>query len=197
MTWVWATAEHGERVVLDIRVPSGHVAYVHGGTEAHLWGRLYPWSADTAHSAAAEFIGTASACAAEASAGRTCRVVGEGLLAELIRSLLPQAPDRAPDTIVDTTGIPERILSAVHDLPRLGRLVLAAPPFTRDVDLDTYADLHVRGLSVVGIAWRATTPRLGDEHPPVEDALANAVVAESMSPCARAPLYIVRLADGT
>ena len=87
------------------------------------------------------------------------------MLARLIRSSLPTkvlaavpvlVPPRAADhayDVVDTTGSASVLREAVRTLPRLGRLVLAAPPYSSEITLATYKDIHVRALSLVGVPW--------------------------------------------
>jgi hypothetical protein len=43
-------------------------------------------------------------------------------------------------------------------MPRLGRLILAAPPSSAEVTLATYKDIHLRGLSLIGVPWAGGTP---------------------------------------
>ena len=54
-----------------------------------------------------------------------------------------------PLRLVDETGDPvevERLLQRVGDL---GVVVLAGPPLPRDATIDLYADLHVRGITLI------------------------------------------------
>ena len=94
-----------------------------------------------------------SAAAAVPAGARRVDVVGDGALAARLRESLP-APSStgAPDAIVETTGDPAAIADALRRLDDLGTLVLAGPAPRGPVALDLYADLHVRGLTVVGVA---------------------------------------------
>jgi threonine dehydrogenase-like Zn-dependent dehydrogenase len=83
-------------------------------------------------------------------------VTGEGELATALRSRLAtrlaREAERAPAAVIDTTGDPTAIAAALARLDDLGTLVLAGPAAPQPGALDLYADLHVRGLTVVGIA---------------------------------------------
>lgn len=83
-------------------------------------------------------------------------VTGDGELAATLRSRLAaraaRDADVAPAAVIETTGAPAAIAAALARLDDLGTLVLAGPPAPEPVALDLYADLHVRGLTVVGIA---------------------------------------------
>ncbi|MGH3713110.1 MAG: hypothetical protein ACRDT4_06550 [Micromonosporaceae bacterium] len=155
MSWLWATADRSGLVVPAGAISDGYVAFLNGGTEAELWGRTYRAGPDAERSAATEFLATAyaSVSAADPAPGAAVAVLGEGLLAHLIRGLLPDLSPGERDVVIDTTGSPDCIRRAVATLARLGHLVLAAPPRTADIDLATYQDLHVRALTVTGVGW--------------------------------------------
>ena len=74
-----------------------------------------------------------------------------GPLADALRDRLagPAAP---PAAIVDTTGDPAGIAGGLARVDDLGTVVLAGPVPEGPVALDLYADVHVRGLTVVGVA---------------------------------------------
>ena len=78
-------------------------------------------------------------------------VVGDGPLADRLRALLGRAspPDR-PAATIDTTGDLAAIAEALRRLDSLGTLVLAGPA-PANAALDLYSDLHVRGLTMVGL----------------------------------------------
>jgi hypothetical protein len=183
MPWLWASADHANMTTLRVDVPAETVAFINGGSENRLWGRVYPAKPGAEQRAATEFAATALAAAAIAvggsASGRQVAVFGDGMLAHLIRTSLPaevlaaaavfttpRAADHMYD-IVDTTGSASVLGDAVRTLPRLGRLVLAAPPCSAEITLATYGDIHVRGLSLVGVPWTvglsgsaAASPRL-------------------------------------
>jgi hypothetical protein len=84
-------------------------------------------------------------------------VTGEGELAAELRSLLRQRTGDARDRVgaaIDTTGDPAVLAGLLTRLADLGTLVLAGPPAPAPPALDLYADLHVRGLTIVGIPPR-------------------------------------------
>jgi hypothetical protein len=54
--------------------------------------------------------------------------------------------------VVDTTGDPETIRSALDRVSDLGMVVLAGESSGRVLDLDLYSSVHRRGLFVVGVA---------------------------------------------
>lgn len=96
-------------------------------------------------------------------------VVGHGMLAELIRHLLPgdavhalgddrSVDDDRPDAVIETTGDPATLTAATERLRDLGCLVLAGPPADRSWELDLYPDVHVRGLRLVGLDPMAPAP---------------------------------------
>jgi len=96
---------------------------------------------------------TAAAVAALPAGGEVA-VTGGGQLADALRSRLgPRiAPEHDPvRAVIDTTGDPEVIAASLARLDDLGTLVLARPATPGPAALDLYADLHVRGLTVVGI----------------------------------------------
>lgn len=59
----------------------------------------------------------------------------------------PQRPDR-PDIVVEDTGTADGLAAALAAVADLGTVVLAGPLPIEDPDLDLYADLHVRGITV-------------------------------------------------
>ncbi len=197
MSWLWATADRAGPIVLAATVDEGCVAFVNGGVETELWGRTYRVGPGADRSAAAEFIATAyvSIAAADPAGDRTIAVIGEGLLAHLVKGLLPNRTITEPDIMIDTTGSPNRIRQAIATLPRLGHLVLAAPPRTADIDLATYRDLHVRALTVTGVAWVAG-PAIGviaDDA--VDAALQRLVCVAPGCPVQNAAWYALRCGE--
>lgn len=83
-------------------------------------------------------------------------VTGAGALADrlraTLRSRLRSASRDGLAAAIDTTGDPAVIAALLARLADLGTLVLTGPDPSDPVALDLYADLHVRGLTVVGIA---------------------------------------------
>jgi len=78
-------------------------------------------------------------------------VLGTGALADELRKTLGRTAGGTPAAVVDTTGDPERIADALRRLDELGVLVLAGPTPSGPLTMDLYSDLHVRGLTVVGV----------------------------------------------
>jgi threonine dehydrogenase-like Zn-dependent dehydrogenase len=71
-------------------------------------------------------------------------------LGEALRSRKPGPAEAPPAAIVETTGEPDAIAAALRRVADLGIVVLTGPPPPDPVALDLYADLHVRGLTLVG-----------------------------------------------
>ncbi len=193
MSWLWATADRSRPVVLAGTIAEGCVAFVNGGAEAELWGRTYRAGPGVERTVAAEFVATAyaSVAAADPASGRAVTVIGEGLLAHLIRDLLPGGTFSEPDVVIDTTGSPDRIRQAVATLALLGHLVLAAPPRTADIDLATYRDLHLRALTVTGVGWVSVPPDAVVADVAVDAALARLVRAVPWRPAQDGAWYAV------
>lgn len=151
-------------------LPADHVAFVNGGTGT-MWGFVSPADDDADRLAASAFVAIAQASAATVPAGTPVTVMGDGLLAYLLRHLLPDAlaTGAEPSVIIDTTGSPPAIHEAVATLPRLGHLVLAAPPRDANSYLATYQDLHVRALTVTGP--KPIPARIGADDAAIDEAL--------------------------
>ena len=80
-------------------------------------------------------------------------VLGAGTLADRLRERLAPlpAPDRGrPRTVVETTGEPAQLARAFELVDDLGTVVLAGP-LQGGAAIDLYADVHVRGLTLVAI----------------------------------------------
>jgi hypothetical protein len=126
--------------------------------------------------------GDASAKARSAAEDGPIEVLGGGFVADSTRALLGAKPDSwkgpsiRPQVIVDTTGDPETIADATRRLANLGSLILAGESRGGALALDLYADVHLRGLRIIGV----DRPHLGQPgatpthdliaHPPVEAA---------------------------
>jgi threonine dehydrogenase-like Zn-dependent dehydrogenase len=87
-------------------------------------------------------------------------VLGEGDLAESLRARLGAlaAGQSQPGAVIETTGEPDAIADALKRVADLGTVVLAGPPSADAGALDLYADLHVRGLTLVGLAATTEAP---------------------------------------
>jgi threonine dehydrogenase-like Zn-dependent dehydrogenase len=89
-------------------------------------------------------------------------VVGAGGLARAVRHRLGERASvggERPAAIVETSGTRDGIEAALRDVADLGTVVLAGPRPAEPFALDFYADLHVRGLTVMGIAESGETLR--------------------------------------
>jgi hypothetical protein len=78
-------------------------------------------------------------------------VTGDGEVAAAVRAAVGAgaAMETAPACIVETTGRPEVIERSRARQADLGLLVQAGAP--QPLTIDLYADVHVRGLRVVGV----------------------------------------------
>jgi threonine dehydrogenase-like Zn-dependent dehydrogenase len=95
-----------------------------------------------------------AAAAVEGGRG-AAEVVGRGLVAARVRQLVGdrgRLSDQAPAAVVDTTGDPVVIRSALDRVANLGTIVLAGESAGRELDVDLYSSVHRRGLVVVGVA---------------------------------------------
>jgi len=84
-------------------------------------------------------------------------VIGGGPLARALREWLSSqlaTSGERPAAIIETTGDADAIREALAHVDELGTVVLAGPPPEAGVALDLYADLHVRGLTLVGTPGR-------------------------------------------
>lgn len=80
-------------------------------------------------------------------------VMGAGLVATCVRRALgsrTSITSQQPDAIVDATGDPHAIRSALGRVKELGTIVLAGEPGERVLDADLYSTVHRRGLVLVG-----------------------------------------------
>ena len=82
-------------------------------------------------------------------------VGGQGIVAELVRRLLPSdryGSDGPLAALVDTTGEAPTVEQGVEQVCDLGVVVLAAGPHGAEPVVDVYRDIHRRGLTIVGLA---------------------------------------------
>ena len=80
-------------------------------------------------------------------------VIGRGRLATALRTHLQSrcaVPGQRAIAVIETTGDPRAIQDALRRVADLGTVVLAGPATGEPVALDLYADLHVRGLTLIG-----------------------------------------------
>lgn len=96
------------------------------------------------------------ALAALPAGSGSVEVTGDGALAAALRARLGArlgvAAPQPPRAAIDTTGDPAVIGDLLARVADLGTVVLAGPPPAGGVELDLYRDVHVRGLTVTGLA---------------------------------------------
>jgi threonine dehydrogenase-like Zn-dependent dehydrogenase len=72
-----------------------------------------------------------------------------------VRVLVGDASGRSaehPQAVVDATGDPAVIVDATRRVVDLGTVVLVGEALGRTVEMNFYPDVHVRGLTLVGVA---------------------------------------------
>jgi hypothetical protein len=165
-----------DRVVLVATLPLGSVAYVDldwippssgpvpaitvAADAALAWCDRAPVPApsgiDPDDAAALALVAVARDAAAVEGLPSPVDVTGNGLIARQLRMLLGDngraAGDEPPKAIVDTTGDQAVIADATRRLADLGTFVLAGESLGGKVELNLYPDVHVRGLTLVGVA---------------------------------------------
>lgn len=155
-----------EGFTLEAAIARGSVAYIDGDwlpSEPDVQVPalvLDPAGAEPDTRAAQGLTRVARESVAHVLAGRSgaVDVTGVGLVATIARLLLGErvsalgAKAPRPEAIVETTGDPDRIAAATRRVADLGLVVLAGDSTGRQLDLDLYPDVHVRGLELVGVA---------------------------------------------
>jgi threonine dehydrogenase-like Zn-dependent dehydrogenase len=115
---------------------------------------------DTAAILALLSVAQAVVAAVERVLPNAIEIAGHGLIARQLRELL-EAPSakggrstrlEQPDAIVDTTGDPRIVVDATRRVAELGTVVLVGESLGRRAEMNLYPDVHVRGLTLVGIA---------------------------------------------
>jgi hypothetical protein len=164
------------RVILIAALPPGSAAYVDrdwiplsngpvpaitvAGDAALAWCDRAPVPAATGidpdTAAALALLAVAQDAAAVERLAGTVEVTGNGLVAAQVRALIGDDVRadgvEPPTTIVDTTGDPAVIADSTRRLANLGTLVLVGESIGRKVALNLYQDVHLRGLTLVGVA---------------------------------------------
>jgi threonine dehydrogenase-like Zn-dependent dehydrogenase len=84
-------------------------------------------------------------------------VLGAGAFADEVRRLLadrarPASEHARPSAIIETTGEADAVAAALQRVADLGTVVLVGPLPSEPLALDLYTDLHVRGLTLVGVS---------------------------------------------
>jgi hypothetical protein len=120
----------------SVRIPSGH-------------------DSDTAAALALLAVAQAAVAGAEDVPADSIDVVGRGLIALQVRALLgDSALERGiePRVIIETTGDPSAIVDATRRVAALGTVALVGEPLERRAEMNLYPDVHMRGLTLVGVS---------------------------------------------
>lgn len=115
-------------------------------------------------------------------------VIGSGLIAHLVRVLVGDASGRSaehPRAVVDATGDPVVIVDATRRVADLGTVVLVGEALGRTVEMNLYPDVHLRGLTLVGVA------------PPLQQPESRAVLTDEGPLIAWCHESLVRVSSGT
>lgn len=78
-------------------------------------------------------------------------VAGDGPDATSLRARFPGTPAE-PNVVIETTGRAAGVQAALETVASLGIVVLAGPVPDDPPMLDLYRDLHVRGLTIIGVS---------------------------------------------
>lgn len=110
---------------------------------------------DVAASRAIAWVADRATAAARAC-GRDIEVTGRGATANAVRRLLAVGPTVRPSEVGRPAGIVltsagvEELVAATQRVADLGRIVIAAE-FREAIAFDLYPDVHLRGLTLVGV----------------------------------------------
>jgi threonine dehydrogenase-like Zn-dependent dehydrogenase len=151
----WLSASSDEAPSL-VATPDGALAWC-GGPPVRI-----PRDLDHDMAAALVLLAVAheAAAAVEGVPGESIEVTGSGLIARQVRALVGDhsaadrrsTPIEQPKAIVETTGDPSVILDATQRAANLGTVVLLGESLGRTAEMNLYPDVHVRGLTLVGVA---------------------------------------------
>ncbi|ANW17158.1 hypothetical protein I3J09_02440 [Streptomyces clavuligerus] len=117
-------------------------------------GESWAYGCPSPEAAARAWAATADA-AARVAGGACARVVGDGLLARLVRLALPPGASRS--TVIETTGTNGGIGDALASVRPGGLVLLAARPLHPTTPLPTYHVIHLPGVRLLPLAWRDGT----------------------------------------
>jgi threonine dehydrogenase-like Zn-dependent dehydrogenase len=115
---------------------------------------------DAAAALALLVVARAAAAALQGTPPDSIEIVGTGLIAEQVWRIVGDrsgadrrsTPIEQPTAIVDTTGDPGVIVDATQRVANLGTVVLVGESLGRTAEMNLYPDVHVRGLTLVGVA---------------------------------------------
>jgi hypothetical protein len=146
-----------EEVVFDGSLGADEIAYVDAaalGPAGDVEVVALIVQARTAADTSADRVRAAAARLAEiVRTARHVEVVGDGRLANVLRSISEEAETgESPGAVIDLSGEPSEIVAATRRVADLGTVVVAGPAVDSAVDIDLYPDVHVRGLRLVGLA---------------------------------------------
>jgi threonine dehydrogenase-like Zn-dependent dehydrogenase len=132
---------------------------------------------DTAAALALLSVAREAAAAVAGLPRGSVEVAGNGLIAHLVRALVGDSATRSaerPRAVVDVIGDPAVIVDATRRVADLGTIVLVGEALGRRAEMSLYADVHLRGLTLVGVA-----PPLQDVVYPVTENEADDLLLES------------------
>jgi hypothetical protein len=150
--WVdgdWLPAE-GEAEVPHLLSDGRSLAFSGGGDVPLTGGQ----EGEACAAAALLAVASASAAAVAALPSDSVEVNGRGFVAEEVRRLLgggSVGDSRRPLGCVDTTGSPDALVELTGRVEESGVVALAGEPLQRATPLNLYADVHRRGLTLVGV----------------------------------------------
>ena len=158
--WLPSHSEHVPAVVAE---PNREIGWCDGSRVQA------PADLDPDVAAAFVFLAVAkdAAAAVRAISPQSVEIAGRGLIAQQVRLLVgapSETPVERPQAIVDTTGDPSVIAHATRRVADLGTVVLAGEPLGRKFELNLYPDVHVRGLTLVGVAPPLHRNSFGDDR---------------------------------
>ena len=159
----WLASERGSIPYAAV-VPGDSIVFADGRS---LFLPLPPdMDADTAVARAFISVARSAAAAVEDVSADSIDVVGAGIVASATRSVpagIPNCPPaaRRPAAIVEATGEAANIREACGRVEDLGIVVLAGETNRRAVELNLYPDVHVRGLTLVGVPRPSEEDLLG------------------------------------
>jgi hypothetical protein len=151
----WLPASPGEVPSL-VAAPGGALAWC-GGRPVQIPGNL---DSDAAATLALLVVAEAAAANLEGITPDSIEIVGRGLIAQQVRALVKDpsgsngwsTPIERPRAIVDATGDPSVILDATQRVANLGTVVLLGESLGRTAEMNLYPDVHIRGLTLIGVA---------------------------------------------
>jgi hypothetical protein len=151
----WLPSASGEVPSL-VATPDGALSWC-SGRPVRMQGDL---DSDTAATLVLLAVADEAVAIVEGTPPESIEVTGSGLIAQRVRVLLRDhaaddgrsAAFEQPRAIVDTTGDPRVIVDAIRRVADLGTLVLVGESLGRRAEMNLYPDVHMRGLTLAGVA---------------------------------------------